>query len=292
MKFLGLISVLAVGAAGQWFTSSDSLGGYDPEYVSFETEQFDEGQFHIVSLDRTDEHVKVKYFASKLGDKSVEDRFNEWKQGKNVILYTSGAYMSELGASTAGIVGLTIDGGKISNDKFSMNKMNALVMVYPDGSIRIEDIGGDALELVEDDEVLRYNMHNSMHVERFVDWAAGQQLTVFQTHLLIIDDELRIAENSSDHRAERRFLAQATNAEGEEFQFIVHMPDAATLYNGTLSVQEYLYSLGYTDLSLINLDTGAQDVFRFFDVDGEESEKLQGRLDVSSTRNLMVYYFE
>ena len=74
--------------------------------------------------------------------------------------------------------------------------------------------------------------------------------------------------------------------------FIIHKPEPASLLDATNAVVDYLKSKSYTIDALINLDTGAQDTFRFYMDNGDVSNKLRGRLELSDARNLVVYYYE
>ena len=43
---------------------------------------------------------------------------------------------------------------------------------------------------------------------------------------------------------------------------------------------------------MVNLDTGAQDVFNVYDSEGNEKTELRGQLPIAQAINLLVYYYE
>lgn len=292
MKLAILISILALLESPLFFVPALENGGYDSNYVSFGTKQYDGEEFHVVSLKRKDSRVKAKYFAAKIDGKSIESRYNLWSSGKNVICYSSGAYMSSLDQSTAGIVGLTIDNGKVINLKLKTDGLDAFVVVYPNGEIEVKDLGEGTITFSGTGEDKSFDMTKENFVARFIDWAKENKLTVFQTHLLGKDNVLKVGSNCSPDEAERRFLIVAENSRKERYHFIIHKPTPSTLYDGSKAVLEYIKSRRYKVLSMINLDTGAQDVFGFYSSSGNKSTKLQGKLDINKARNLIVYYFE
>ncbi len=267
-------------------------GEYNEDLVAFETITMNKTDLHVVSLNLKDSRVKVKYFPTIKEDQSIEQQFEEWGKGKNVILYTSAAYMSGLGASNAGTVGFTVDEGDIINDKFTEHKMDAMVLVDQYGHVQVQDMSQKYIEFNSIDGEAKFDMSNAMHIERFRDFAIENKFTVFQTHLLAKDGELMVYEKEKPKICERRFHALATDSTGQEFNYIIHVPTESSMFVSAGKVKEYLDQRGFVLNSLINLDTGAQDVISFYDAKGSKNEELVGRLDITQTSNLMVYYYE
>lgn len=290
MKGILAIPFVAMGLS---FPADTVLyGKYNDELVGFETVTMNKTDLHVVSLNLKDKRIKAKYFPSIKEDKSIQEQFEEWGKGKNVILYTSAAYMSGLGASNAGTVGFTVDHGEIINDKFTEYKMDAMVLVDQHGHIQVQDMSQDFIRFSSGEEEARFDMKNAMHVERFRDFAIENKFTVFQTHLLAKEGELMVFEQEEPKICERRFHALATDSLGQEFNYIIHVPTESSMFVSATKVKTYLDERGFTLNSLINLDTGAQDVISFYDAKGAKVDALMGRLDITQTSNLMVYYYE
>jgi hypothetical protein len=265
---------------------------YDFDYVSFGNKTFNNETFTVVQLKRKNMRVRAKYFAAELDGKSIGQRYLEWSKNKNIICYSSGAYMSSFDASRADLIGLTIDFGKVVNKTFVRNKLHALVVVYPNGEVDVVNLEEGKVSFEGSGQSKVFNMSNENGVEEFIGWAKSEKLTVFQTHLLTYNNTVGLASNSAPSRQERRFLAITTNKKGEKEHFIINKPDPASLLDATNAVVGYLNSRNYNVEALINLDTGAQDTFRFFDYKGIESDVLKGRLSLKDARNLIVYYYE
>lgn len=264
---------------------------YDMDYAGFTKKPYNNNKdsFYIVQLKRKNMRVRAKYFASQLNGKTVGNRYLEWKENKNIICYSSGAYMSDFNAQNAKIVGLTLDYGEMVNKTLERGRLDALVSVFPNGAIDIVNLKEGIVSFQGSGENKSFDM--GYDLENFIEWASNQKLTIFQTHLLAYKNKVLLNYNSSSVARERRFLVLA-DKNGKKEHFIIHKPDAVSLLNATNSVVGYLKDKNYYIDALINLDTGAQDVFKFYLYDGTVSDKLVGMTPLSNARNLIVYYFE
>lgn len=293
MKFIYLFSSLILFAFTTGDVAKPNEGGYDADLVSFGQKTYSGTNFYVVKFKRKGERIKVKYFAKKLNGKSIQERYNDWSKNQKVIMYSSGAYMSNtMDASTAGIVGVTIDNGIIINRNVKYDGLSALVVTYPNGVVEIKNIKDGVITFDGSGTSQVFDFSKPNDVSRFIDWAAESKLTVFQTHLLAHDKKLRVYSNGSTSRASRRFFVSGQDSRGAEYYFVVHRPDAISLYEGASSVFNYLNNNRFTVNSMINLDTGAQDVFQFYSASGNVSNILQGGTYISNARNLIVFYYE
>ena len=171
-------------------------------------------------------------------------------------------------------------------------RLGALVVTFPTGSIEVKNIADQNLTFSSMGEPIKFNLYDDRSLVRFIDWVKENKITVFQTHLLAHNNTLKVHANGDRNQARRRFLMSAKDAWGDEYYFIIHRNEAITLYQGTKSVFDYLRGEGYEVNSIINLDTGAQDVFRFYSPSGTVSGLLSGELELSGARNLMSFYYE
>ena len=293
MKVIYLFSSLMLFAFSMGDVAKPTEGGYDSDLVSFGKKMYSGTNFYVVKFKRKGERIKVKYFAKKLRGKSIQERYNAWSKNQKVIMYSSGAYMSNtMDASTAGIVGVTIDNGIVINQNVKYDGLSALVVTYPNGVVEIKNVKDGIITFNGNGSSKVFDFSKSNDVSRFIDWASESKLTVFQTHLLAHEKKLRVYSNGSYSKASRRFFVTGKDARGSEFYFVVHRPDAISLYEGAKSVFDYLNNNRYTVSSMINLDTGAQDVFQFFSSSGNVSSILQGGTHISNARNLIVFYYE
>ena len=58
---------------------------YDASLVKTTTLVYEGDEFQVVQLSRANNRIKVKYFAAKdfVNNKSIIQRFNDWKMGRN-----------------------------------------------------------------------------------------------------------------------------------------------------------------------------------------------------------------
>jgi hypothetical protein len=269
-------------------------------YVESYTVNFENENFNIIELSREGERVNAKYFASEMHGNKVPDRYKEFDRSKNVILYTAGTYMDGNRQSVnVKPVGLTIDNGEVVNG--TLSGLDGLVIVYATGGIAVSNIEKGDLSLGGISHKIDLNI--GWHYEEFIDWAKSNRATVFQTHLLVHDNELNFKLNKQQYantkqgRAtrERRFLAICISDDGDGVakHIIVQKNHPENLYNASEKVLNFLkYRLGYKVYGLLNLDTGYQDVFQYFDSSGKEDPIIVGPVPLSTARNLLVYYFE
>lgn len=256
-------------------------------YVSYENDNY-----FTVTMLRQGNLVKAKYFAAKSQyGKSVYQRFVDWKrEHPNVVLLSSGTYWDSYKVPQ----GLTIDNGTIVNRNLVDDRMDALVVVYPTGGIAVSNLNDGNLKIDDSGIIKTLNLRNSQSdLNEFVRWSVNNQATVFQTHLLLFKDEVMLAANSSMQERERRFLAVGTNRNGQLIHVIIHSPNPRNLKEGTERVYDFLKKTGKMEsvIFMINLDTGAQDVFQLFNSDCTINEFLTGRVAPEEAANLLVYYF-
>ncbi len=298
MKIIVTVLYLLLTSILHFGSKIEIKPAYDSNYVMSSSVEHQGESYCVVYMKRTDKRVRAKYFAKKLYGKSVANRYQEWSAGRDIILYSSGTYMDgSFDQENAGIVGLTVDNGHVINEKVEVDRMEGLVIVYPHGGITVSNISEGNLELTGGSAIpgKLYDLKKGNDKVRFLEWAKNQRATVFQTHLLVHDNELKFKPNYTSKSAarERRFLAIGKDYAGKEIQCIIHKPQNATLYDASNKVFNFLKTRKRMAVTaLLNLDTGAQDVFRLYNKSGSVNNMVTGRTDVSNARNLLVYYFE
>jgi hypothetical protein len=92
---------------------------------------------------------------------------------------------------------------------------------------------------------------------------------------------------------ERRFLAVGKDANGTLVHVIVHSPTYSSIHDGAKKAVEFLQQARYMEITfMVNLDTGAQDVFELHNSDCSVNGSIKGQLDPSKAVNLLAYYFK
>lgn len=292
MKFLTMIAFLLVLVT----TTSFNLKAqqcYSEDYVEISNVKHKNESYTVVTMLREGDHIKAKYFAAKdYNDNSVYDRYLEWKKSNpKVVLFSSGTYFDNSGNPQ----GLTIDNGVIVNQSLIYDKMDALVIVYATGGVVVSNLkdGDLRIKINNVDRTLDIR-GNSKDLDDFIQWSVDQQATVFQTHLLVYKNQVKIDLNTSSKTSrERRFLAVGRNEDGKLVHAIVNSPTNSSLYDGTKKALEFLNSARQINITfMINLDTGAQNVFELHNSDCSTNSSIKGTLDPKEAVNLLTYYFK
>jgi hypothetical protein len=271
---------------------------YDEKYVDIITVPYKNEFFKVVYLKRQESgnRIKAKYFAAKdpYNGSSVPTRYKNWAYGKNIICATSGTYMTSFNPNNSNPVGLTIDNGIVVNEK--MEEFDGLVIVYATGGIVATNLKEKNLK-VQGGTLTGVSLDikgNAFHRSQFIKWCKEQEATVFQTHLLANKNNLTIDQyTSKSDKRERRFLAVGYDYEGQVVHVIVHSPTYTSLYEGSRRALEFLTDFKEINVEwMINLDTGAQDVFELYNKNGQKDQTILGRLKIEEAVNLLVYYYE
>jgi len=270
---------------------------YNEDYVQISTVKHGGYKYKIVYMQReaSKERIKAKYFAAKdFNGKLVPDRYKSWSSNKDIICVTSGTYMSDCDAKYAKPVGLTIDNGILVNNE--MADFDGLVIVYATGGIVATNLENKDLT-VQGGNISGMKLDirgNAYHRTEFIKWCKDREATVFQTHLLVYKDQIKVSSsNSSSSKRERRFLAVGYDDDGRLVHCIVHSPEYTTLYNGTKRVLNFLNEFKEMKVTyMINLDTGCQNIFELYNSNGSLNNTIKGPTSLNNAANLLVYYYE
>ena len=238
--------------------------------------------------------ISAKYFSYQTPNKTVHQRFQSWADQKKVICYSSGTYMDAFRkTSSTGLIGFAVDNGMIQNPMVKTDGLDALVIVYQTGGVVCSDLNKKNLKIPSVNNGAPLDLRgNSFHRTKIIEWAKKEEATIFQTHLLAMDTKLMVASNGSATLASRRFLAVVNDEDGKLVHAIIHDSNASSLYKASKKIHDYL--VDEKEVSkihwMINLDTGAQDVFGLYNPDGSKNPMIEGRESITNSRNLLVYY--
>ena len=269
---------------------------FDSKYVQITTSLVGGYNISMMKLSRKDNHVKVKVFATNENGVSVAERYMKWSQGKNIILYTSGAYFGR-GYFP---VGICIDNGRIVNNDVVRTGLDALAIVYQTGGIAVADLQQGNLNIVGSNGPITVDVRKPLDAQKFKSWAQTNSATVFQTHLLCFNNDLKTypsSGGSSANTASRRFLAVCQDKQGAIQHVILNIKEQVTFYDGAKLIKDYLLhpsSIFNKIHFMINLENGMQDVFEYYDGIGNLSttKYFGGGTPLTDAQNLIVYYYE
>jgi len=241
-----------------------------------------------VWLYRQSGNVKAKYFAHRDYDsnKSVYDRYSEWKGNSEIIMVCAGAFTSQ---DYTKPVGLTVDNGKVVNRKID-ESMDGLVIVYATGGIVVSDIDEGNLYL----QTLGRQVDARDHRDKYelLEWAEKEDATIFQTQLLCYKNQLRISSNGRKERAARRLLILGTDSKGNVVHVVFNIQRDVYLYDISKEVLEYLKEEGLNVIAMLNLDTGMYNILEVYNERGYQLDDVEGEEPVRKATNLLSYYYD
>ncbi|WP_026462839.1 hypothetical protein [Adhaeribacter aquaticus] len=294
-RFLGLFLLFTSFTFLDKHATSGS--GYDASLVNISKVQFKNETYFCIYMKRESEKIKAKYFAaSDNAGNTPYQRYKKWSNNKNMIVVSSGTYMTRTSNGLYRPEGLTIDNGVVVNPRLS-NKFDGLVIVYNTGGIVVSNLDEGNLTLMGGgiSSGKKLNLRKSAPDNiTFTEWSKKQNATVFQTHLLAHQNKLTIDEQtSSKEKYKRRFLAVGEDEDGNKVHVIVQYPVHTTLYDGAKKVLAFLNGFKYMKVAfMVNLDTGGQDVLELFKHDGSQYKEIKGEKELIKAVNLLAYYYE
>lgn len=264
---------------------------YDPQYCSLMTANNGSVAYNLIKISRKDNRIKADYMSSAGSSGTIKARYEAFKRlHPNIVAYSSGGYMIN---SSGGYApeGLNIDHGNVVNRELVQNRFDALVVVYPNGGIAVNNLTNNSVVT----DAGTFNMKtNPSHVDGFIQWAQRNRATVFQTHLLAEKNELKIKPGKYTSAPRRFLVASKDQSTGVVFHYIIQR-DATSqinLYDGAIDALGFFKKRGISVEWMINLDTGMQDTFGFFTSDGNPHPQIKGNTDMNDARNLIIYYYE
>jgi hypothetical protein len=263
---------------------------YDPEYVQISKVKYKDETYALVFLRRDEKRIKAKYFAGpdEAGN-SAAARYNHWRpsvENKIVLVLGGAGYMNNFRIAEV----LTIDNGIPVNQNLVHCKMDALVIVHSDGSIKISNLEDGDLRL--NDPSRAFNLReSSIHLDDFMEWAKNEKASVFQTHLLVYKNHLtKFSANTSASARDRRVLAVCRDGEGKILHVFIDCPIWASLSEGShnmLGLLNEYYNLDV--IAMINLDPGT---LTLYNSDCSVNTTFQGNLRIDNAVILLTYYFQ
>jgi hypothetical protein len=289
LAFFYISSAATIGEAHR-------LEYYDPSLCSLMTGKNGTVSYNIVKINKKANKIKVEYMSSSGTSGTIKNRYENFKRvHPNIVAYSSGAYMDDLGNGNYVPVGLNIDHGSVVNRDLKAKGYDALVIVYSNGGITVNNLVNNSV--TTDAGLFKIRNADGRDKLSFISWAQKNKVTVFQTHLLVENDVLKIQKNGClqcDPR-ERRFLVSSKDkSTGDVYNYIIQrdIKSSATLFDAASDALEYFKKRSISIQWMINIDTGMQDTFAFFTSDGKLHPNIAGKTDMSEARNLLVYYYE
>ncbi len=263
----------------------------DGSYSRTEVE-FDGKEFIVYNFSRkgSGTGIKAKYFAQ-----NANEQFQEWKDGKDILFYCSGAF-SESWDTDSPPLGICVDNGVIVNRNIDQT-MDGLVIVYnggaQEGGIAVINIDKEHVNVGRNGEKKSYNLRNQGERIQFLQWAKEKSATVFQTQLMYTKShgyEFSTDQLTYGDRAERRFLAICMK-HGIVYHMVIDYPESDYLNRAAKKVISYLTEdIDYEVYGLFNLDTGGKNIMKAYDDDGDQI--AEGPEKVDDATNLLVYYVD
>lgn len=293
---LFLIGVFYFANATALFKQSCIAPGYDPTLCSLMTGKNGSVSYNLIKINRKGNRIKADYMSSAGSSGSITNRYDRFKTShQNIVAYSSGAYMDDIGNGNYAPVGLNIDHGNVVNRDLKIKGFDALVIVYSNGGIAVNNLANNSVNT--DEGVYKIRNSDGRDKQSFISWAQKNRATVFQTHLLAENNVLKLQKDGCvycDPRERRFLVASKDQTTGDVYHYILQrdINSKATLYDAAADAMSFFQKRGISVLWMINLDTGMQDTFAFFTSDGKFHPSIAGKTNMNDARNLLIYYYE
>ena len=231
-------------------------------------------------------HLKVRYFAGN----NAYNRIIEWSKNNYVVAITSGTYMSHLDVRQSLPLGICVERGVVVNRK--IENWGALVLIDSLGKLTIHDFESLFLNEICDSYNSSFNLKSNKDRFDFLSCCEEKKMSVFQTHLLYFENELRIGYPNFKKPSKRRFLVNAKISDGNDLVYILQVNNHLELYDATLRAKDFLSDdIKLKDFSIINLDAGANDVLVIFNEYGSIVKDINGASSIDNSSDLLVFYY-
>lgn len=293
MKFRNIFTLLILAtilmshsSAKYDYTFKESLYKtlYNNNVKVYKLEKNGEEYGHAVWMSRKGKKIKAKYFANG----EVYRKYLNWKSNKKVISYCTGALAND----SRKPIGFTIDNGKMVNRNLNTDEYDGLVIVYATGGIVVSDLDRGSLRIKKDNKFITINPRSAKDKYTLEKWAEETDATIFQTYLLLHNNQLKVKEGRK--KRERRILVLAENKSTKEiFHVIFDIKKGVDLKEISTEILNHLKSKNIYVHSALNLDVGTYDMFNIFDQNGNKDYHVKGRIGISNrATNLLVYHYQ
>jgi len=284
LSFLALLIAFSHSASAQYDYALDRyMRDQNVQVIKLSKNGSSYGYGVFLLRGKSNSKLKAKYFA-----KNAYSEFLRWKSGKDIVLISSGAYSTGWDASSDTPVGLCVDNGATVNRNIKTD-MDGLVIVEKVGGVRVSDIDQNNLYL----QSIGRTISPISEKNTLIQWGQDQEATIFQTHLLAYEKQLRISpSNSNKESANRRLLVLGYTSDGALFHAIFHIDRKVSLYDATNDTMKSLEVRGINVVSVLNLDTGGYDILEVYDDRNKQVSYIQGRENKSKATNLLIYYYD
>ena len=228
--------------------------------------------------------LQAGYLGHREAHANLYERYADWSAGKRIVLSSTVSFAS---GSYEHPIGLCFDLGTPVNNQWGRN-MDALVVINK-GDLSVYDgAAGFYFPPLQDELVLT----DPSDKVRFTAWAQKNRASVFQTHLLVEENEMKINRTTQGRKAYRKFLGLLSDHEGRTYRAVFYIRFPETLFAATRKIYDYLNEKGVSIRSLVNLDTGANDIL---EVDSTmqtcRAGRIEGEQGLASASNLLSFFY-
>ena len=249
--------------------------------------KFNGEDFQFFKID-IDTNLKVKYIVDHSSSGEIELKINQLKNQHNVFLVASAGYINKNYENTKTFpVGFSSKNGKIINQTILLNRLHAMVFLE-NNSILISKIDKGNINLKNKS----FDLNNALELYRYKNAIKENELSAFQTHLLIWENKLEYFDtiNNINFKRERRFLAHVEDSIGKQSYVIVNIPNWMKLKEASAFTKQYLNNNeSFFIKTMINLDTGGQDVFEIYSKN-KEKININGQAHINEAITVLVFY--
>lgn len=245
-----------------YLSNFSQSGQLDFEFIEVEHDNRQLEIFDFVTDGEASDRIKLKYFSHK-----AFPRYKKWKEQKEILLVTAGGFVdspTHMGKP----IGLTAEDGQIVN-KFPDDVMDGVLVIPPaEAATSLDlinlDFSPDCNLTLESEELGDFNPRDCWkHIYPFFEIIKNKEFSIMQSQLLysnLSSYEANFGELiTGKENRKRRYLVLAVK-NNMQHALIVQPKDYCYLKVGAKIVYDYLDANGYTVASILNLDTGSNNI--------------------------------
>lgn len=252
--------------------------------LNFKNDKIRDFQISVISADYS--KIKFKLFIKNSNGPLPYIAFLNWSRNKNILFYSSCAYVDDCDVEIGRPVGLSINNHEIINKVVEPNILG-LCLINKDGQMQIKNLKSN-LNIENKNNI---NITDAYYKNKIINYFANQYGNSFQSHLLWYNNQ-NLALNYKSSPSSRRALIITSNKNKIKEIHTVSINNPISLKDFSITLGEYFHYKMYFIESIIYLDTGCQDVFGSYIEKNKfvTSKEFTGSVPIQNTSTLLVAY--
>jgi len=229
--------------------------------------------------------LKSVYHIGVEAGKNPYQRASSSIPNQAVILQTTAAYTGDYALNTQ--LGIAMEQGRLKNKALAA-QMDGLVLIWQN-QVEVFNIRESFFFQPLNQ---RIELNDVYDRTRFLAWVEKNNGSLFQTHLLAFNQDLKITNVARDRVADRKLLVTLSK-DGEEYFVLFHFARSIYLYDAAKMTLEYLTEKKNAEIhGIVNLDTGVHNVLELPEQAAHCAMGTLGKEHPQEAANLLTFFYQ